>query len=397
MLGLSLFNFGAAWRKSGQGETFKRAKQIRTKEKEELKPDAKAVMDIAEQEANSVIKETREQMTVQQLEETQRTSATQMVLRYGAIGAWAVAAGLFFTSMIFNYPFALGKGFLSLLPGIPHVATLSLEAENRFVSIDKNILVRLKLDTNEEKIKALNARILFDSEKLDFLSYEPDEIFDRFSLSRSGQGVLDLELILADDKETEFGDAAVASLNFAPKAGEGIADIKLQQDESRVYANKENELKNILGKAEDTSIRLVLPEKTRAYCYSINFDPIIDSKDNWQAFGMGTILPGEETKWTGMDENLALACGHDGQKAFFLVSTGASDTVSSLSILNDGRKNSVGQIENIAKWTGEKNNFIVIPIAKEELAGRQVEIDFNLESGDSVHWPKKGVVGFEFK
>lgn len=395
MLGLSLFNFGAAWRKSGQDEAFKRSKQIRKKEKEELKPDTKAVMDIAEQEASSVIKETQEQTTTQQLEESQRMSTAQMMLRYGAIGVWAVAAGLFFSSMIFNYPFSLGKNMLSLLPGIPHVATLSLQAQQRFVPSDQDVAIELFLDTNKEKSQAVRARILFDEEKVDFLKYEPSEMFGNVSFNKTGQETIDLLLEMPKEKELEFDDAKIATLYFRPIAADGVADMKLDKNESWVYAKKEEQLKNILGKTENTSIRLILPDKFLANCHQINFKPVSGSSDNWRAFVMGELLPTGQGKWTNIKNNIGLICGYDQERAYLLLLSEGFN-MDNVAISNNSEETNISRIENIAAWSENGRNYLVIPVAREKIESQLLEFDF-YGNNNSVHWPEKGTVQFEFK
>ena len=257
MLGMSLFNFGAVWNKQRGGQTPQRAKNIRKKQQEQENQLIQEVAAIAEQEAEKVMLEERiqEQESQQQLQEETMTFF-QKFARYAAISVWAFSASIIFSSAVFNYPFALGKGMLSLLPGVPHVASLSLDTQQDYYKVGDKVKVDVLLETNKEEVDLVRLAVKYDPTVLEFSDYEFDqELFDSLeersinkrkgemiiSFKRAGEGI-------ALSKQ-EIGAFYFDTIVTAE------CDIDLIKSQSAVVGHSESV--NILGKTNSTQFRVV--------------------------------------------------------------------------------------------------------------------------------------------
>lgn len=257
MLGMSLFNFGAVWNKQRGGEAPQRTKNVRKKQREQQDPVIQEVAAIAEQEAQRVMLQERaeEQESQQQLQEETMTFF-QRFARYAAISVWAFSASIIFSSAVFNYPFALGKGMLSLLPGVPHVASLSVSTGQKYYKIGEKVEVKAFLETNKQEVSQIRMALKYDPAVLAFSDYQFDqEMFDSLEERSINKQMGE---IIVSFRNTEKGVAAtkkeVGSFFFETIVT-AECDVDLIKSESAVIGS-ESKI-NILGKTNSAQFRVV--------------------------------------------------------------------------------------------------------------------------------------------
>ncbi|MDA3815146.1 MAG: hypothetical protein PF549_02155 [Patescibacteria group bacterium] len=197
MLGLSLFNLGAAWNKTEGWNTAKRSKKLRVKEKDQIDEEVVVFAEIAEEEAEKAIKE-RSGFQKEQVVEKIETTLSQKIYRTTAVGLLSVALGVFATSMIFNAPFSLGKGLLSLLPGNPHMAVFSLSSEKEVVNAGDDFTVIARLDSAGEQVDDLKLVINYNPS---LVSFEKHNSYINWNVQEKQISDNKRELIFLSDKE----------------------------------------------------------------------------------------------------------------------------------------------------------------------------------------------------
>lgn len=249
MLGISLIGIGASWNKTDAQVAHKKVRNLRKKEQENLNKEDQILARMAEEEARGVISEQQKQKQEQEQLEESLASNMQRVFRFGAVAVWAIAAGLFFSSLIFNQPFSLGKGMLSILPGNPHPAVLTLESNKKAYDLSEKIEVNLNLDTKKETAELLKIFITYDEEKLDFV--KPQIKNKKITGSvRESRGEVELVLNVLKGKR-EFDGENIATLFFESKniSLEDKNKISINQEKTKIF----NEGKNILGKSDSAN------------------------------------------------------------------------------------------------------------------------------------------------
>lgn len=244
-LGLSIFNLGSAF---GQKETSvpKSAGNFRRKEDVNVNPELKGMMQTVEEEAKLVLSQ---QGKVFANQEQENLNMSQTFLRYGVVSVWVVSAGVIFTSLLFNLPFALGRAVLSALPGTAHTAVLKLTPSKESYLPGEKINLELTLSSDEE---VSSARV--------FLQYPQGVFFfDKVDSQFVSQTIFQpegIEIVFSDLKNQKFSSKdALAKVSFGTEASlkKELADsakIDLVWDKSLIL-NVEKEpknKKNILGK-----------------------------------------------------------------------------------------------------------------------------------------------------
>ncbi len=259
MLGMSLFNLGAVWSKQRGGKMPYRVRNIRKKHTEEVDSEVQHVADIAEKEAQIVLALEQEQQeeSTQQLQE-ESGAMLQKIIRYAAISAWTLSASVIFSSAIFNYPFALGKGMMSILPGVPHVAELSLQAEKKYYKINEQANIAVYLDTNNEQVDFVKLTVYYDPSLLAFDDYAINqEYFDSLEkrVIDEDQGLICLSF-RSSNGGIALAKSEVAMFHFDALQGAKTCDVRIEKSESAVikYSAGAN---NILGKTSSASFRIV--------------------------------------------------------------------------------------------------------------------------------------------
>ena len=153
LLGLSIFNLGGFFHQSDQAVP-RSAGNFRRKEDSNVNPEIRGMMKVVEEEAELAI--SQKGKTYRNLEK-ERFSPGQKILRYSLVSVWTISAGIFFSSLIFNAPFALGRLVLSALPGTVHSAFLELTStEKVYLSGEK-----IKLDLNLKSLEGVSSAKVF--------------------------------------------------------------------------------------------------------------------------------------------------------------------------------------------------------------------------------------------
>lgn len=244
MLGISLFGIGTSWNKTDAQVPHKRVRNLRKKEQDNLNKDDQILSNVVEEEARGVISEQQKQKQEQvQLEESLAFNM-QRFFRFGVLVIWAVAASFFLSSLIFNQPFSLGRGMLSILPGNPHSAILTLESIKKNYKLDEKIEINLNLNTKKEEANLLRIFITYDEEKISFLR---SQIKNRNITGSARENLGEVELILDVSNEREVFDSEDIVTLFFNSKGSSVEDeykVSINQDKTRVF----NEGNNILGK-----------------------------------------------------------------------------------------------------------------------------------------------------
>lgn len=257
LLGMSLFNFGAVWNKQRGGQAPQRAKNIRKKQKEQEDPIIQEVAAIAEQEAQRVMlsEQSQQQESQQQLQEETMTFF-QKFARYAAISVWAFSASIIFSSAVFNYPFALGKGMLSLLPGVPHVASLGLSSGQEYYKVGDRVQIKAFLETNKEQVGLVRLAVKYDPAVLEFNDYEFDqELFDSLEERTIKKQAGEIYLSFRNTEDgVALSNGEIGSFYFNTIVT-AQCDIDLIKEQSAVVSHSGKT--NILGKTSSAKFRVV--------------------------------------------------------------------------------------------------------------------------------------------
>ena len=357
MLGLSLFNFGAAWGKLRGGILPKRARNIRKRTQQQVDPEIQEVITFAEEETQTVLaaEQLEEKGSEQQLQEGTLT-VFQKTVRYVAVTTWAISAGLVFSSVVFNYPFAMGKGLLSLLPGEPHVVSVSLETQSDYFQLGDEIQVDAKLSTNGEAVEQVKLTVEFDPNQLQFESYEvSSQLFDELREQGVDQEHGKVVLSFASSRANIIThDEVIGSLFFEGLEKSSQCDVDIVQEESTVTKRKKGEAHNVLGKVSSAQFRIMGVRSPTVTC---NYIEIGSSDDAWELLAKGVILPNETTYWTEIGDEWAFTCGHNDDKELYLLISGPKQELANINLELEGRAEA-NALLNVASTTSAPSESI---------------------------------------
>jgi hypothetical protein len=263
MLGLSLLNFGSAWGKRNAAQVPKRYRRLKEKEQEKLRLKNQKLMTIAETEAQKAIAQ-EDVYGRRQAHQANLPNLTlgQKIFRYVIITSWVISSSVFFTSMVFNYPFAWGRGALSLLPGVPHTTKLYLVPEKKTISAKEEMKIDLKMDAPYDQVGAVKATIHYNPQKIYLIRYEKkmDEKTDWQVQIDEKNGEIIVFLEKKDLMGEVFRKKTLASFYFASTTKENKkVKIELIQNQSLVLAKKDGKSVNVLGKVEAGRFYVIAP------------------------------------------------------------------------------------------------------------------------------------------
>ncbi len=402
LLGLSFFNFGTGWGKQKANSIPRRSQNIRKQTKEELSPEVQQIADVAEKEAEDVINEqTQEQQQMQQMQmQTQVRTQTQQFLRYATVGGWGVAMAVFFTSMVFNSPFGLGKAVLSLLPGEPHVAVLSLHSEKNTWEVGEPVVVDVKLATNQEKVNYFKAVLVYDPNILQFQRFEIDENkFNELDQNQIDQKRGKIILNLKRREGIEFKKDTIAKLIFEAKK-DSQTKISFLQKESLVLKTKKADNKgyNILGKTVPVKIAITKKSEVDIVCPKLDVVSSRMNRQEWERAIKGAPIPVKDNENMVVDGGgVSLSCAFSDDGVLQLLFTGKTfaDDIKLFNKLT-GKE---ATIKRDYSWTEGDNYFkaVVLDTSKwtKEKPGvfKNIVINFKVNDEKS-RLPEKGVVNF---
>lgn len=381
MLGMSLFNFGHALRKGPSELRQKRAKHIRIKEKEQEDTEQAQIASVAEEEAMAVLAEVSVAEKESQREAaTEQTTTLQRIARYSAVGVWATSATIFFTSMIFNQPFALGKGVLSLLPGNPHVAVFKVGVEKKYFEVGDQIKADVSLHSNGEPAGYAKVTFDYDPEVLRFDNYELTQYFDGLDERKLDEESGQLILFLKRTKgEMIFEGEKFLAVNFTAMGESRKQPLEVNQDESLVLQSKDQTY-NILGKVTADNFLIIPTQQMLAECEQIR------GMDGLRRITKATLLPGQKSNWVSMDEGRAMVCAYQNNQ-LYLVLTGYNQQELTIKINN---KKFDGQ--TVKQWQDGGQQFVAFSFDVANVT-KNAEIDRTKID----NWPKEGYLKIKLK
>jgi hypothetical protein len=402
LLGLSFLNFGSSWGRQRAKSVPRRTQNLRKQNKEEVDAEVQQVADIAEKEAMDVInQEMRQQEQQQQLQQVAQ-ARTQQVLKYAAIGGWGLAMGLFFTSMIFNQPFGLGKAVLSLLPGEPHIAVLSVVSEKTLWQVGEEVKVEIKLATNEEKVNYFKTAINYDPEIVELQVLEIDE--SKFNVLEQNNIDKEKGQVSLIARKTENGvdlkKDVIATLIFKALKPSAKTSISLLQEESVVIKTKRENNKgyNILGRVKNISFKVSNKLDETVKCEFVDIVQSRMDKKQWEWLINSAPVPLKEgNNWTHIDDKTAVLCAYSSDGGLYLLLY-SDEEVGDMSIINKSTGNKVNVL-NREKWSDRENYFEAITFGGgnlvKETPGIFRDLVLSFKVGESSQrWPKRGSTKF---
>lgn len=391
MLGMSLFNFGTIWSKQKGGALPRKSKSIRKQTQEQVGSEVQGMETIAEEEATAVISEAMRQEETQQQQQREQMTFSQKVIRYGAIGVWTISAGIIFTSVVFNQPFGLGKGMLSLLPGEPHMATLYLSAQQNkeYFEIGDAIKVQVNLDSDEDEVDYVKIVAEYDPEMIDFKTHRI--INDAFGLVEEKRidqkkGTLEFSLrssIPAAIKENQ----GILSFDFEGVRS-GQTQVSLNQTASLVLKNtKEEKLANILGKVVPVKLNITERFAIQARCQDVSGLNELDAAE-WESLSKGLPLPQGENNWIEIDQSAVFRCVYLSDGSLGLLISSETE-IKEIEFYAGSSKESKNQNEFERIWKeGERHMYAVIIPTKQE--HKDVSLIIKGEKLEQKKWPSGG-------
>ncbi len=397
LLGLSFLNFGSGWGNQRAKSVPRRAQNVRKETQEEVDSEVKQIADIAEKEAADVInQEMQQQVQKQQMQQQVRTH-TQSTLRYAAIGGWAVAMGIFFTSMMFNQPFGLGKAVLSVLPGEPHVATLAVVTEKSLYQVGENFKVNIQLATNQEEVNYFKTTVNYDPVVLELQKVEVDK--NKFNIVEENKIDQSKGMVVIMAKKTgevkDLKKDIIVELTFKALQKNKQAQIKINQKESFVIKTKKEDKRgyNILGKVKNTKFKIVRSTDNAIKCSQIDIVQSRMDKNQWEWLINGAPIPLKNgNNWIDLGDDTALLCAYSEDGSIYLLAH-SNKIVEDLEITNTLTGNRM-EIIKVEKWVTEGNNFYAAIIDGNKMTKespgkfRGIVISLKVE-GKKQRWPEK--------
>jgi len=401
LLGLSFLNFGTGWGKQKAKSIPRRAQNIRKTTQEELDSEIQQVADIAEEEAQDVINQvTQEQQQMQQMQlQAQTQTRSQQFLRYATVGGWGVAMAVFFTSMVFNTPFSLGKAVLSLLPGEPHVAVLSLQPQQDRMFVGDTVEVDLKLATNKEEVNYFKAVINYDPQVLRFKKMEIDRTkFDDPEKNKIDPQKGRIELIVKrKEGSSAFKKDTIAKIYFEAIADSPETQIALSQKESLVLKDKKGKKYNILGKVVAGKVKIHPKLVQEIKCQKLDIVGSRMNKAEWERLTKSAPIPLKDGgKWLSIPQSgFSLLCAYsDDGYLYFLFDNMNKQKINNVQFIHN-TTGSKAKVEKTEEWS-EGDRLFYSAIIKpdkwiKEKPGVYKGIIINVDlSSKTIRLPEKG-------
>lgn len=388
MLGLSLFNLGAAWSKAEGWNLAKRSKNLRVKEKDQIESEMTIFAEVAEEEALRAI---QEKSALQQEQFTEEASLTvyQKIYRASAIGILSVALGIFATSMLLNLPFALGKGMLSLLPGNPHLAKLALSVDKESVSVGDEFIVKVNLDSAGEKVDSIKLVLNYNP---NLVSFENDSIPTNWEIKENQIDKKRRELILITEKkkfepkifiEEDFMELSFKTKNLS--AGEDLV-FSLNRAKSLVVASEAKIEKNILGEVHGTKITVFNKEVRDLKCQKLN--ETIGTIDFWKNFVKGDLSMSRENYWQKID-TMGMICAHNNDYIYITIVYSGDNSIDNFEINSRQIQQKMTNADYF--WEEGDFKFFLYQFASNGLSEiDNLEIKLTSEFFNKKQWPIEG-------
>lgn len=409
MLGLSLLGLGSSARGGQTSQLPKKIKNLRQKEQEQLKAEDQKLLTMIESEARTTIAEEEQQRQIQELQQKRQQDSLsklnigQKIFRYSVLGVWTVAAGLFFSSLIFNAPMSLGKKVLSALPGNPHTAVMKMELSDQAAGNGK-MTVDLSLDSDNYPVQFVKALITFEATKLDFLGYQIGK--DRYSEVKIAEAKTDkegkkaLEIILKPEEERILKNDKIVQLNFETIKGGEIAKVDFYQPDCLVISKNQDGENNILGRVAGVKFLTKEPEaRIKVQCQNFDENENPNNAGAWQSLINGRLIPDEENYWQEIDNESSFVCAKKAGKIYLLLvqlfKSAKPISGAAISFQNEAEDGlDKNNSSKIFSWKEKDVEFSVFEfnLKDEEINKKNFFVEF---SGENyiVKWPSAGGFG----
>lgn len=397
LLGLSFLNFGSSWGGQRAKSVPRRTQNIRKETQEEVDSEVKEVADIAEEEAIDVINQEMQQQEQQHEMQQQTQTRTQLTLKYATVGGWGIAMAVFFTSMIFNQPFGLGKAVLSLLPGEPHVATLSVITEKSIWQVGEDVKVDIQLATNQEKANYFKATIVYEPTILELQKMNVDRSkFNILEENKIDQKNGIITIIARKTGEVEdLKKDTIVKLTFKALQKSDKTQIRLKQAESLVIKTKREDNKgyNILGRVKGSELKIVGRFNEIIRCTQIDIVQSRMDRQQWEWLTNSAPIPLKEgNNWVNLEDKASLLCTHSEDGSVYIL-VYSDKKIEELELMNTSTGNKV-EIIKTDKWSIEESNFYTVIIDGNKMIKespnkfRDMTISFKI-NGEKQRWPEK--------
>jgi hypothetical protein len=401
MLGLSLFSFGMTLRGQGKAKP-KKAKNIRFKEQEQLQQEQQQIANMAEQEALAVLEETQasesqEQQRHQREAQQEQQTLFETVLRYGVVGIWAVSATLFFTSAIFNKPFGLGKAALSLLPGNPHTAIITLRTDSKYYQEGDAVEVQAWINSNGEPLEFVKLFLAFDKEKVEFEKFQIREAaFDRVVERKINPEEGTVMLALRKSRGVLTAEnQKIASFHFRAKEKTAQTPIALSWENSLVVKDeaKEDASYNILGKAVQAEFKILPASHQEVSCHSFAVNEVL-AREEWERLIKGSPVGDGKNNWVQLQQESggAFLCGYTEKRLLLLLGLPREeDSYANLEVKLGSKIQKKSFSESLDQWQmGSQKYWLFSFNRPEEQYLQEAQVTLKDRHGNQEVWPSRG-------
>ncbi len=389
LLGMSLFNLGALWGKQKKGTLPRRSKQTRKQTQEEMDKEMQSTVKMVEEEATQAMKEILSQKEEIGQAVKQQQTVFQRIVIYASVGAWAIAAGVLFSSAIFNQPFGLGKGMLSLLPGNPHLAVISLELSNKqkVYSVGEVIKMKVKVDSAGEKVDFLRLVLNYDQQVLKLKDLKTDFSSIKENKNNPLAGKINLALKLNKAQQLRLKENSVVEFDFLTTHPKKNPTIKVDQGKSLVLKSakvKKGAKENILGKVKVDKFTVRNKTFAKIDCLKVG-NKNLSQKNDWKDLQNGP--PSEQRAfWYNLkqSEETAFRCVQNNRNERYLFIAHKRPLVA---ISLEGEKNKFIQKANQFKlvWQEQGRFFTVVKLDQSSL--EKVKLKLEDYKKEELFWP----------
>ena len=388
MLGLSLFNLGAAWNKANGWNTMKRSKRLRIKEKDQLDAEEAIIAQVAEDEAEKAIKENSVSQQ-QQATAVRDLSLSQKLYRAVAIGTISIAVGIFATSMIFNTPFAIGKGMLSLLPGNPHLAVWFLKSNKEEVHSEENFMVMAGLDSAGETVDKFKLVVEYNP---NLITFNSKNFSESFLIQENQVSDNKRELIIKNKSDFApkiFSKEDLVELEFQSKkmTSKNEAVISINQEKSLIVSKNNGMSRNILGDSEGTSLLILGDINKDLRCQKI--EKVVGTVGFWKNFVAGSDSVDRSGYWQDLGDT-GIICGYSKDYIYLSIVSPVENDMNNFNFISGALEHEFRKPDYY--WAEDAYNFYVFQISMEWINEiDEIKLEFKKGLINKKKWPIEGV------
>lgn len=368
MLGVGIFGFGVGL-KQGEDTTMpRRFRNIRKREQRKTSLEIEKLDKILDEETREAIQKVELEKLQNKASAFEKENFAERLFQYGLIGIWLVSAAVLFGSLIFNFPFALGKGVLSLLPGVPHTGSIYLVVEKTSFDVEEKIKIDLLIDSDGEDFTNFSIKIDVPQEKLVFDRMESSTEELKLSLINRGS-FLEIKgepktgsLVLNKKKVASFyfDTASVLVDKILTDLVSEKIELSSNFEGSMLVTRKKDGEFNTLGKIVPAKFFIASLQTVEVSCFPITISNL-NSDQSWQEFIYGPALK-KESAVLSFGMGWSAECFFDGNKKYLVISV-QNDELKSFKVEPSELEQNFSQI---VSWQNEMNNFYVFSFIQKD-------------------------------